>query len=42
MLRHSDVEKTISYVASSLAAIMEAEVMIVDDKKRVISGTAST
>jgi len=41
MLRHSDVEKTISYVASSLAAIMEAEVMIVDDKKRVISGTAS-
>ena len=42
MLRHSDVEKTISYVASSLAAVMEAEVMILDDKERVISGTASS
>lgn len=41
MLRHPDVEKTISYVTKSLAAMMEAEVMIVDDNERIISGTAS-
>lgn len=42
MLRHSDVEKTISYVTKSLAAMMDAEVMIIDDKKKIISGTASS
>lgn len=42
MLHHSDVEKTISYVAKSLSAMMDAEIMILDDKGRVISGTASS
>lgn len=41
MLHHSDVEKTVSYVAKSLSAMMDAEIMILDDKGRVISGTAS-
>ena len=42
MLHHTDVEKTISYVAKSLSAMMDAEIMILDDKGRVISGTASS
>ncbi|MCD8351882.1 MAG: sigma 54-interacting transcriptional regulator [Planctomycetaceae bacterium] len=42
MLRNVNVEKTISYVAHSLATIMEAEVMILDNKNNVISGTASS
>lgn len=42
MLRHADVEKTIVYVTKSLAAMMDAEVMILDDKNKIISGTASS